>query len=116
MNKVRLILAVIVLFTVVIFETVEFDGNSDEVLDFPILGKMEAHIDLKLGHPKWYVYGLIYSNTLAKRQELLAPYGITVVAPGCQVGGPTYKRDMAYNQTVLKGLPESARSALIKSD
>lgn len=112
MNKVRFLLAVMVLFIVALFATVEFDRNSDEVLDFPILGKVEARIDLKLGHPKWYVYGLIHSDTLAKRQELVAPYGITIVAPGCQVGGPTYKRDMAYNQAVLNGLPEPARAAL----
>lgn len=112
MSKTKSITALVGAILIVAMLAIEIDSSSDEIFDFPILGKAEALIDLKLGHPKWFIYGLVYSDTLARRQELVSPFGIKIVAPGCLVGGPTYKRDQAYNGTVFQGLSEPARMAL----
>lgn len=112
MSKTKSIMALFGAIMLAIILTIELDASSDEVFDFPILGKVEALIDLKLGHPKWFIYGLVYADTLKKRQALVRPYGIDIVTPGCLIGGPTYMRDEAYNEAVFQGLSEPARIAL----
>jgi hypothetical protein len=107
----RFLIALTVVFFGVI-TMIEIDTSSDEFFDFPILGQIAALIDLRLDQPNWYVYGLMSGEALENRREQLKPYGITVVNSGCVVGGPTYKRDRAYNNTIYKGLSAAAQNAL----
>lgn len=104
------------LFALVIFIgvmiTIEIDMASEEVFDFPIIGKISALIDLRDSQVNWYVYGLIDKKTLEMRQQQLKPFGIVLIESGCTVGGPTYKRDQAYNRTIYEGLPIAAQRAL----
>ena len=100
-------------FLLAIIVAIEIDNSSEEVFDFPILGKLEARFDQLMGRPKWYIYGLISSEKLAKRRELVAPFGLTIVAPGCLVGGPTFKRHQAYNYAISSGLSLPAKEALL---
>ncbi len=65
-------------------------------------GRLQALGDIKGNRTKWYMYGLITSDSQRYFEDRLASISIKLFSRGCVIDTPEYERDMAYNEVVRK--------------
>jgi len=73
----------------------------DEITGDPLAhGIALAHADIAKGEVRYFLYGLRYENPQDILQQAFSDVRFITVLRGCEVGGPEYERDEAYNFTV----------------
>jgi hypothetical protein len=71
---------------------------------YPSLGRLQAEFDHRLGEKKYYFYGYIDLDKSDLMSEKLRQKNVKAIFRGCEIGGPDYYYEMAYNETVSRYL------------